>query len=83
MEKYKQLIGQVIWVNSRDVFFNAKTNSQDGYNMIVSGILEKVETTHLVISTHCGKFLIKYETIIYVLRVKNGKLIDGDWNGRC
>lgn len=83
MEKYKQLIGQVIWVNSRDVFFNAKTNSQDGYNMIVSGILKDVKSTHLLVENHCGKFLIKYETIIYVLRVKDGKWVNGDWNGRC
>ena len=77
MEKYKQLIGQIILVNSRDMF------KDDGYNMVVTGTLEKVETTHLVISTHCGKFLVKYETIIYVLRVEDGKWINGDWNGRC
>ena len=75
MEKYKQLIGQVIMVNSRDMFKNGKNGYNDGYNMIVSGTLEKVENTHLVISTHCGKFLVKYETIIYVVKYEQ-------WVGR-
>lgn len=75
MEKYKQLIGQVILVNSRDMFKIGKNGCNDGYNMIVAGTLEKVETTHLVISTHCGKFLVKYETIIYVIKYEQ-------WVGR-
>ena len=70
MEKYKQLIGRYIIVNSRDMFFNAKTNNQDGYNMIVAGILKDVKSTHLLVENHCGKFLIKLETIIYVIQEK-------------